>query len=58
MKFLIDTQQDTLRERMETSDLILGQLLTPLTGYCNWGGCSVSTMGHTVDFQRRNLSGC
>ena len=38
MKFLIDTQQDTLRERMETSDLICGQLLTPLTGYSYWGG--------------------
>lgn len=38
MKFLIDTQQDTLRTRMETSDLILGQLLTPLTGYSDWGG--------------------
>lgn len=38
MKFLIDTQQDTLRKRMETSSLILGQLLTPLTGYSDWGG--------------------
>lgn len=38
MKFLIDTQQDTLRRRMETSELILGQLLTPLTGYSDWGG--------------------
>lgn len=38
MKFLIDTQQDTLRTRMETSGLILGQLLTPLTGYSDWGG--------------------
>jgi hypothetical protein len=38
MKFLIDTQQDTLRKRMESSDLILGQLLTPLTRYKNWGG--------------------
>lgn len=38
MKFLIDTQQDTLRRRMETSNLILGQLLTPLTGYSDWGG--------------------
>lgn len=38
MKFLIDTQQNTLRRRMETSSLILGQLLTPLTGYSDWGG--------------------
>jgi hypothetical protein len=38
MKFLIDTQQDTLRTRMKTSELILGQLLTPLTGYSDWGG--------------------
>ena len=38
MKFLIDTQQDTLKRRMETSSLILGQLLTPLTGYSDWGG--------------------
>ena len=41
MKFLIDTQQDTLRTRMETSELILGQLLTPLTGYSDWGGVYV-----------------
>lgn len=38
MKFLMDTQQDTLRKRMAESDLISGQLLTPLTGYANWGG--------------------
>jgi len=38
MKFLIDTQQDTLRRRMQASELILGQLLTPLTGYSDWGG--------------------
>jgi hypothetical protein len=38
MLFLIDTQQDTLRSRMKTSSLILGQLLTPLTGYSDWGG--------------------
>ena len=38
MKFLIDTQKDTLRRRMENSELILGQLITPLTGYSDWGG--------------------
>lgn len=38
LKFLIDTQKDTLRARMETSELIRGQLLTPLTGYSDWGG--------------------
>ena len=38
MKYLIDTQKDTLKKRMQTSDLILGQLLTPLTGYSDWDG--------------------
>jgi hypothetical protein len=38
MKFLIDTQKDTLARRVEQSELILGQLLTPLTGYSDWGG--------------------
>lgn len=38
MRFLIDTQQDTLRLRMQTSELIMGQLLTPLTNYAEWGG--------------------
>jgi len=38
MKFLVDTQQNTLRRRMKESKLILGQLLTPLTGYACWDG--------------------
>lgn len=38
MKFLIDTQKDTLRRRAALSSLILGQLQTPLTRYSDWGG--------------------
>jgi len=38
MKFLMDTQKDTLRRRFSESNLILGQLLTPLSGYSDWGG--------------------
>lgn len=38
MKFLIDTQKDTLKRRIESSELILGQLVTPLTGYACWDG--------------------
>lgn len=38
MKILLDVQQDKLRRKMLTSKLILGQLLTPLTKYRNWGG--------------------
>ena len=38
MQFLIDTQKDKLARRIESSSLILGQLLTPLTNYSDWGG--------------------
>jgi len=38
MKFLIDTQKETLSRRIAKSELILGQLITPLTGYSDWGG--------------------
>lgn len=38
MMFLIDTQKDNLARRVSESRLILGQLITPLTGYSDWGG--------------------
>lgn len=38
MKFLIDTSGKTLNKRMGESELILGQLLTPLTNYRHFGG--------------------
>lgn len=39
MRFLIDTQQDKVREKLQQfPDLVLGQLLTPLTSYAYWGG--------------------
>jgi hypothetical protein len=57
MKFLLDTQQDKLRRRMETSSLIMGQLLTPLTKYACWGGTFAVDNGafshfHADRFQR------
>lgn len=36
MKFLLDTSADSLKNRL--SDLVCGQLLTPLTNFKNWGG--------------------
>ena len=36
MKFLLDTSADTVRARL--SDLVCGQLLTPLTNYKRWDG--------------------
>lgn len=39
MKFLMDVQQDTLRQKIELfPELVCGQLLTPLTKYACWGG--------------------
>jgi hypothetical protein len=39
MKFLVDGQADRVAELQAAHpDLIAGQLLTPLTRYCNWGG--------------------
>jgi hypothetical protein len=37
VKFLIDTQSETLRQKMALSDLVRGQLITPLTGYADAG---------------------
>lgn len=41
MRFLLDKSPAVMAERLTTSsarDLVLGQLITPLTGYTNWGG--------------------
>jgi hypothetical protein len=38
MRFLIDkSPKDVVRK--SASPLVLGQLITPLTGYSDWGGC-------------------
>jgi hypothetical protein len=58
MKFLMDTQQDTLRKRMAESDLISGQLLTPLTGYANWGGQFAIDNGAFSGFDRVKFAKC
>jgi len=53
MKFLIDTQKDTLEERWQNSDLILGQLLTPLTGYKVWDGPFAIDNGAFTNFNAK-----
>ncbi len=37
MRYLIDNQTEKVKRRMQ-SPLVMGQLLTPLTGYSDWGG--------------------
>ena len=38
MKFLLDLSPQRVREKQAGSALVGGQLLTPLTGFQNWGG--------------------
>lgn len=37
MKFLIDKSTEIVKQK-SASSFVLGQLITPLTGYTNWGG--------------------
>lgn len=52
MKFLIDTSPRQLAERF-TSNLIAGQLQTPLTLYKNWGGLWAADNGAYSEFDSR-----
>lgn len=38
MQFLVDTSEKKMSDRFGHSELVAGQLLTPLTRYANWGG--------------------
>jgi hypothetical protein len=53
MKFLIDTQRDKLSERMKTSDLIMGQLVTPITNYAITDGVFAIDNGAFSSFNRK-----
>jgi len=55
MKFLID-KSPTDVERKNKSDLVLGQLLTPLTGYRDWGGQYAIDNGAYSGFLEANFS--
>ena len=51
MKFLVDTSAKTLGTL--TSDLVAGQLLTPLTNYANAGGVFAMDNGAFSGFKRK-----
>jgi hypothetical protein len=50
MKFLIDKSPKHV-ERKNVSELVMGQLLTPLTGYSDWQGCYAIDNGAFSGFQ-------
>lgn len=51
MKFLLDASQETVREKSKTSSIVLGQLLTPLTRFSDWGGTYAIDNGAFSGFQ-------
>lgn len=53
MKFLIDTQQDTLRTRMETSGLILGSCSRLSQVTATGADNMLLTTEHIADFGRK-----
>ena len=54
MKFLIDKSPVTMQEKIE-SQLVVGQLITPLTGYRNWGGVYAIDNGAFSSFKREKF---
>ena len=56
MKFLIDTHRDTLAEKCQQfPELVLGQLLTPLTRYSCWDGLFAIDNGAFSGFRREDF---
>lgn len=53
MKFLVDTSPKTMSERL--SNLIGGQLVTPLTSYANWGDVFAIDNGAFSKFNKREF---
>lgn len=54
MKFLIDKSSNDVRRKTK-STLVLGQLLTPLTKYKNWGGAFAVDNGCFNQFREHNF---
>lgn len=53
----MDTSASRLVDRMEESELIVGQLLTPLTKFANWGGVfAVDNGAYSAFHERRFIS--
>ena len=53
MKFLVDTSPGRMAE--QDSELVIGQLLTPLTRYANWGGTFAIDNGAFSGFDERKF---